>query len=123
MTVAPNPFAIAADLLFPPEHPYRHDPAGYVRDVLGEELWSGQVEMVENVVHHDNTVVMAAHSVGKTRALSRLVLWWVGVRCIWAGPGGGGRASLRKLGGCADVEPPVPTSIGRRLPGSGSHRR
>ena len=23
--------------------------------------------MVENVVHHDNTVVMSAHSVGKTR--------------------------------------------------------
>jgi len=30
------------------------------------------------VVNHDNTVVMAAHSVGKTRALSQLVLWWVG---------------------------------------------
>jgi hypothetical protein len=77
-----SPFAIAADLLDPPPNPYLNDPAGYVRDVLGEELWSGQVEMVENVVHHDNTVVMAAHSVGKTRALSRLVLWWVAVHPI-----------------------------------------
>jgi hypothetical protein len=69
-------WSVFADLLDPPENPYVRDPAGYVRDVLGEELWSGQVEMVENVVHHDNTVVMAAHSVGKTRALSRLVLWF-----------------------------------------------
>ena len=67
MTVAPNPLAIAADLLFPPDHPYLSDPAGYVRDELGEELWSGQVEMMESVVDHPNTVVMAAHSVGKTR--------------------------------------------------------
>ena len=38
-------------------------------------------------------------------------------------PGGGGRAWLRRLGGCVDLEPPVPTSTGRRLPGSGSRRR
>ena len=69
----PNPFAIAADLLFPPPNPYLHGPAGYLRDVLGEELWSGQVEMVENIVNHENTVVIAAHSVGKARALSRPV--------------------------------------------------
>jgi hypothetical protein len=77
-----SPWQTFADLLDPPENPYLHDPAGYVREVLGEELWSGQVEMVENVVNHDNTLVMAAHSVGKTRALSRLVLWWVAAHPI-----------------------------------------
>lgn len=83
LTATPtSPWQTFADLLDPPENPYVHDPAGYVRDVLGEELWSGQAEMVENVVHHDNTVVMAAHSVGKTRTLSRLVLWWVAVHPI-----------------------------------------
>ena len=75
MTAGPHPLAIAADLLFPPPNPYLHDLAGYVRDVLGEQRWSGQVEMAENVDHHHNTLVMAAHSVGRTRALSRLVLW------------------------------------------------
>jgi len=53
-----------------------------VRDEMGEVLWSGQAEMVESVVHHRSNVVKAAHSVGKTRALSRLVLWWISVHPI-----------------------------------------
>jgi hypothetical protein len=31
MTAAPNPFAIAADLLFRPPTPHLNNPAGYVR--------------------------------------------------------------------------------------------
>jgi hypothetical protein len=44
MTVVPNPFSIALDLLFPEPNPYLHDPVGWVRDVMGEVLWSGQAK-------------------------------------------------------------------------------
>jgi hypothetical protein len=71
-----------ADLLDPPENPYVRDPVGRVRDEMGEVLWSKQAEMVESVLHHRNIVVKAAHSVGKTRALSRLALWWISVHPI-----------------------------------------
>jgi hypothetical protein len=39
------------------------------------------------------------------------------------GPGGGGQARPRKLAGCVDLEPWAGTPTGRRLPGSGFHRR
>jgi IS6 family transposase len=38
-------------------------------------------------------------------------------------PGGGGRTRPRRLGGCVDLEPPVPLSSGRRLPGVGFRPR
>jgi hypothetical protein len=38
--------------------------------------------MVESTTKHRKNVVKAAHSVGKTRGLSRLVLWWVSVHPI-----------------------------------------
>jgi hypothetical protein len=49
---------------------------------MGEHLWSKQAEMVESMTKHRKNVVKAAHSVGKTRGLSRLVLWWVSVHPI-----------------------------------------
>jgi hypothetical protein len=71
-----------ADLLDPPDNPYVRDPVGWVRDVMGEHLWSKQAEMVESMTKHRKNVVKAAHSVGKTQGLSRLVLWWVSVQLI-----------------------------------------
>src|SRR5215217_3751230 len=38
-------------------------------------------------------------------------------------PGGGGRLWLWTLGGCAELEPPVHASTGRRSLGSGFRRR
>jgi hypothetical protein len=49
---------------------------------MGEHLWSKQAEMVESMTKHRKNVVKAAHSVGKTRGLSRLVLRWVSVHPI-----------------------------------------
>jgi hypothetical protein len=46
VTVAPNPFAIAADLLFLEPNPYLNDPVGWIHNELGEVLWSGQARMV-----------------------------------------------------------------------------
>jgi hypothetical protein len=77
-----SPWAVFADLLDPPDNPYVRDPVGWVRDVMGEHLWSKQAEMVESMTKHRKNVVKAAHSVGKTQGLSRLVLWWVSVHPI-----------------------------------------
>ncbi|HVD55145.1 MAG TPA: hypothetical protein VNC13_13325 [Propionibacteriaceae bacterium] len=41
-----SPWAVFADLLDPPDNPYVRDPVGWVRDVMGEHLWSKQAEMV-----------------------------------------------------------------------------
>jgi hypothetical protein len=48
-----------------------------MRDVMGEHLWSGQVKMLDAIVKHRKVAVKAAHSVGKTRALSRLAVAWI----------------------------------------------
>lgn len=73
---------ILADLLDPPEHPYLRNPVGWVEDVLGEATWSKQAAMLEAPLHHERIVVKAGHSVGKTRGLSRLAAWWIGVHPI-----------------------------------------
>jgi hypothetical protein len=78
LTATPtSPWQTFADLLDPPENLYASDPVGYVRDVMGEHLWSGQVKMLDAIMKHRKVAVKAAHSVGKTRALSRLVVAWV----------------------------------------------
>jgi hypothetical protein len=52
VTVTPNPFAIAADLLFPEPSPYLKDPVGWATSRLGEFWWSGQREIAEMVVRN-----------------------------------------------------------------------
>jgi hypothetical protein len=76
-SVPASPWQTFADLLDPPEDPYRNDPVGFVRGVMGEHLWSGQVKMLDAIMKHRKVAVKAAHSVGKTRALSRLAIAWV----------------------------------------------
>jgi hypothetical protein len=71
-----------ADLLDPPKNIYLKDPVGWVEDELGEFIWSKQALLMEATTKYRKTVVKAAHSVGKTRALSRLVAHWVKVHPI-----------------------------------------
>jgi hypothetical protein len=79
MTLTRSPLELAVEKLFPKPDPYLNDPAGWIRDELGWSLWSKQVELVDAVRHHRNIAVKAAHSVGKTRALAGLALWWISV--------------------------------------------
>jgi hypothetical protein len=55
---------------------YRADPAGWVKDKLGEHLWSKQVVIAELVRDQRLTVVRSGHGTGKTRIASRIVAWW-----------------------------------------------
>jgi hypothetical protein len=75
-----SPWQIFADLLDPPENPYVRDPVGWVRDRLGEFLWSKQREILEAVVHHGYVAVKSAHDTGKSHGASRAVAWWLDTR-------------------------------------------
>lgn len=57
--------------------PYLHDPAAWVRDKLGEHLWSKQVEIAESVRDHPKTAVPSAHDAGKSFVASRIAAWWL----------------------------------------------
>lgn len=58
-------------------NPYRNDPVGWVRDKLGEHLWSKQAEIAEAVRDHRYTAVQSCHDAGKSFVASRLVAWWL----------------------------------------------
>lgn len=87
MTVAPqmtaNDLAVWVECLKrfqPPEvSPYLADPVAWVRDQLGEFLWSKQREIAQAVVDHRYTAVQSAHDTGKSFVSSRLVSWWLDV--------------------------------------------
>jgi hypothetical protein len=59
--------------------PYRNDPVGWVRDKLGEHLWSKQRVIAESVRDHRYTAVASCHDAGKSFVASRIVAWWLDV--------------------------------------------
>jgi hypothetical protein len=76
---ARSPWDVAADILDPPVDPYRHDPALWVGDVLGEHLWSKQVEIMESVRDNAQTAVPACHGPGKSFVAARIAAWWIAI--------------------------------------------
>lgn len=68
-----------ADRFDPPENPYLHDPAGWVRATTGEHLWSKQVEILQALHDHRRVAVKAAHGPGKSFSAARAVAWWLDV--------------------------------------------
>jgi hypothetical protein len=75
--IAPSPFAIAADLLFPEPSPYLKDPVAWATNRLGEFWWSGQREIADMVVRHRYSAIKASHDVSKSHTVSRLACWWI----------------------------------------------
>lgn len=59
---------------------YRTDPALWVSDVLGEHLWSKQVEIVTALTRHRKVAVKSAHGCGKSHTASRVVAHWLATR-------------------------------------------
>lgn len=59
--------------------PYLTDPVGWVRDKLGEHLWSKQRDIAESVVVNRRTAVKSCHNAGKSRVASRIAAWWLDV--------------------------------------------
>lgn len=56
---------------------YGKDPALWVREKLGEHLWSKQVEIAESVRDNRLTAVQSCHGVGKSFVASRLTAYWL----------------------------------------------
>lgn len=74
---APDPFAIAAQLLDPTPNPYRRDPVAWVDDKLSEFIWSKQRRILESLVDHPKTGVPACHDSGKSFIAARAAAWWL----------------------------------------------
>ncbi len=56
---------------------YADDPEGYIRDVLGVNLWSKQVEIVRKLrTPPYKVLVRAGHSIGKSFLASCLMSWF-----------------------------------------------
>lgn len=63
--------------LYPKADPYLRDPAAWVRERLGEHLWSKQTEILESVRDHRRTVVHSCHGAGKSHLAARVAAWWI----------------------------------------------
>lgn len=67
------------DRAFPKPSPHINDPVGWIRDRLGEHLWSKQRAIAESVRDNRYTAVASCHDAGKSFVASRLVTWWLDV--------------------------------------------
>ena len=68
--------ALKAEALTWPSPRYAKDPVGFARDILGIELWSAQVDIVESIRDHRNVTVRSGHKCGKSSALAVAALWF-----------------------------------------------
>ncbi len=56
---------------------WANDPAGFVQDQLGAQLWDGQIEILEAVQDHVRVAVRSCNGSGKTYIAAHVVLWWL----------------------------------------------
>lgn len=52
-------------------------PEWWIQEVLGDHLWSKQVDVCRSLVNHERTAVPASFGVGKTFLAARLALWFL----------------------------------------------
>jgi len=51
--------------------------AEWVKQKLGEDIWSGQREIIESVRVNRKTAAITCHEVGKSFVAARIVAWWL----------------------------------------------
>lgn len=56
---------------------WAQDPSAWVRDRLGQTVWSKQAEIMESVRDHRKTAVRSCHGAGKSHVASLVVSWWL----------------------------------------------
>jgi hypothetical protein len=56
---------------------YDGNPVEFIRNGLGETLWSKQIEIAHSVVENQRTAVAACHAPGKSHLSARIVAWWI----------------------------------------------
>jgi len=72
-------YALAADMVDPPNLRYRTDPAAWATERAGVEIWSRQRVVMESVRDHPNTAVRSCHSTGKSFVSALITCWWLDV--------------------------------------------
>lgn len=77
LTVPPGGTEEVMRRVFPEEDKYATDPVAWVKDALGEHLWSKQAEIAEDVRDNRYVAVQSAHDTGKSFLASRLIAWWI----------------------------------------------
>lgn len=75
----PSATSIAADLLAGSD---TDDPVTWVRDMLGEHLWTGQANIARSVRDHRYVAVPSCYGAGKSFLAARLVAWWISTRPV-----------------------------------------
>lgn len=70
----PSAFGQAAAYLKPKGY---NDPQKWVRERLGGELWSKQIEIMESVRDNRRTAVRSCHSAGKSHTAALVACWWI----------------------------------------------
>jgi phage terminase large subunit len=55
----------------------RDDPAAFMVDWLGADLWEKQIEIAESVRDHRRTAVKSCHGSGKSYLAARIVIWFL----------------------------------------------
>ena len=55
----------------------QQDPEWFMREVLGEDLWQRQIDILDAIRHHDEVAVKSCHGIGKSFTVARIVLWYL----------------------------------------------
>lgn len=56
----------------------QRDPVWFAREVMGDDPWAKQCEILESVRDHKRTVVRSCHGIGKSRLAGGMLLsWWL----------------------------------------------
>src|SRR5262245_57648174 len=56
---------------------YHDRPVDFVSEVIGDTLWSKQIEIMQAVAKHRKVAVASAHGIGKSFLAARVVTWFV----------------------------------------------
>jgi hypothetical protein len=72
-------WALAADMVDPPNLRWQHDPVAWATERAGLELWSKQREILESIRDNTNTAVHSCHSTGKSYLSAVATAWWIDV--------------------------------------------
>jgi hypothetical protein len=75
----PGTASAALRYLFPEPAPYLDDAKGWIKDKLGEQIWSKQEDICDSVVANRYTAVKACHGPGKSFIASRIACWWLNI--------------------------------------------
>jgi phage terminase large subunit len=59
-----------------PSTKYRDDPVAFCREVLAEQPWSKQVEIMNAIRDHKRVAVKSGHKIGKSRVAAAVALWF-----------------------------------------------